>query len=325
MKAKTVLIVALATVSALASASLPAPLAKYVSAIHSANALEASYTVQEIGGSKGTYKVQLAKPNMVKIDMPGKVITVNGDQMMVFMKAQKEHYTKAVDATGIQNLFAEPALRMWAPFFSENAYDNLAATVGDKVRRKGMELTPVKTVVDSNTGKTLTFLFAGNGDLKQNTIELTTSDKTSVIDFTSLLLKADASKDAFALKAPEGSKEIQEADLASADWFTDYDAALAEATKTNRKVLIDCFATWCGPCKMLEKNVHSTAEFKALSKEFVFLKIDVDAQKDIAEKYNIEAMPTTIVTDNTGAEIGRFVGYVPVAEYLAEIRKIVGN
>ena len=59
--------------------------------------------------------------------------------------------------------------------------------------------------------------------------------------------------------------------------------------KNNHLVVLDFFATWCGPCKVL------TPQLESLSKVYtdvVFLKVDVDEFEDIASSHQISAMPT---------------------------------
>ncbi|XP_063994117.1 thioredoxin-2-like isoform X2 [Diachasmimorpha longicaudata] len=63
----------------------------------------------------------------------------------------------------------------------------------------------------------------------------------------------------------------------------------------DKLVIIDFFATWCGPCKVI------APQFEELSKEhpdIVFLKVDVDDNEDIATEYEISSMPTFIFIKN---------------------------
>lgn len=60
-------------------------------------------------------------------------------------------------------------------------------------------------------------------------------------------------------------------------------------------VLIDFFATWCGPCK------HIAPKFEEMSKVFstvTFLKVDVDESAELVDKFNIHAMPTFVFLKN---------------------------
>ena len=59
----------------------------------------------------------------------------------------------------------------------------------------------------------------------------------------------------------------------------------------SKLVVVDFYATWCGPCKMIAPQVE------AMDKEMddvVFLKVDVDEAEDVAQEYNITAMPTFV-------------------------------
>merc|ERR1712107_48945 len=74
-------------------------------------------------------------------------------------------------------------------------------------------------------------------------------------------------------------------------------------------VVVDFFATWCGPCKMIAPHLE---EMDKTMDDVVFLKVDVDDCEDIAAEYNITAMPTFIfikskakVADLTGANVER--------------------
>lgn len=82
------------------------------------------------------------------------------------------------------------------------------------------------------------------------------------------------------------------------------------------KVLVDFFATWCGPCKMLGLVLEKFDEEKVIP----ILKLDVDEVKEVAEKYKVFTIPTLIVFEN-GKEIKRKVGY----QSLDELRKWVND
>lgn len=77
-----------------------------------------------------------------------------------------------------------------------------------------------------------------------------------------------------------------------------------KAVNQDKLVVVDFFATWCGPCKMiapmLEKfsTVYSSAEF---------LKVDVDNLGEVAQEYEVSAMPTIIFFKN-GAVVDKVIG-----------------
>lgn len=71
------------------------------------------------------------------------------------------------------------------------------------------------------------------------------------------------------------------------------------------KTVIDFYATWCGPCKQYAPTLEKLAAEKMPGVNFV--KVDVDKVKDVAQQYQIEALPTTVIMEN-GKETKRLVG-----------------
>lgn len=84
-----------------------------------------------------------------------------------------------------------------------------------------------------------------------------------------------------------------------------------------KKVIVDVYAKWCGPCKML------SAELEAFAKnheDWAILRVDSDVHSALAAEYHIHAVPTAcIVIDGWGKE--SFVGYKPLAEIEAITKK----
>jgi thioredoxin len=78
---------------------------------------------------------------------------------------------------------------------------------------------------------------------------------------------------------------------------------------TNLPKLWDFWATWCPPCKQLKPTIE------ALEKEYEgkieIRSIDVDQNKDLAEKFKVQAIPTLVFLDAKGNELSRIVGLVP--------------
>ena len=73
------------------------------------------------------------------------------------------------------------------------------------------------------------------------------------------------------------------------------------------KVLVDFFATWCGPCKMLAPIVEKVA---SEHEDITVLKIDVDEVPDVAAKYGIRSIPTLILFED-GKAVDMKLGFMP--------------
>jgi thioredoxin 1 len=65
--------------------------------------------------------------------------------------------------------------------------------------------------------------------------------------------------------------------------------------KSNSHVIVDFHASWCGPCHAIAPIYEQLATKNAASDSIAFVKVDVDAQPEIAAKYGISAMPTFLV------------------------------
>jgi len=82
-----------------------------------------------------------------------------------------------------------------------------------------------------------------------------------------------------------------------------------EVTEYNGKVLVDFWASWCPPCKMLAPVVDEVAEEVT---DVKVCKINVDEQPALAMKFKVASIPTLIVFDN-GEEVNRSLGFIPKA------------
>lgn len=87
---------------------------------------------------------------------------------------------------------------------------------------------------------------------------------------------------------------------------------LAKAKAENKVIFMDAYATWCGPCKMMDKNVFAEASVGEFYNErFVNAQIDMEAGEgiELAELYQVRAYPTLLFIDGDGQLVHRAVGY----------------
>ena len=73
-------------------------------------------------------------------------------------------------------------------------------------------------------------------------------------------------------------------------------------------VLVDFFATWCGPCKMLAPVLEELSE--ELTEKAKIVKVDIDQSMDLADEFRITSVPTMILFKN-GKAVESLVGFLP--------------
>ena len=89
-----------------------------------------------------------------------------------------------------------------------------------------------------------------------------------------------------------------------------------EVLNSDKTVLIDFYADWCGPCKAYSPIVESVA---AENEDIKVVKINVDNAQDIVIKYQVMSIPTTVVIKN-GQEVNRAVGMMSKSDLLEMVK-----
>ena len=89
-----------------------------------------------------------------------------------------------------------------------------------------------------------------------------------------------------------------------------------EVLNSDKTVLIDFYADWCGPCKMFSPIIESVAEE---NEDVKVVKIDVDNAQDLAIKYQVMSIPTIVVIKN-GQEVNRNVGVVSKSQIVEMVK-----
>lgn len=96
--------------------------------------------------------------------------------------------------------------------------------------------------------------------------------------------------------------------------FNEFEKILSD----NKLVFVDFFASWCGPCKMFAPVVEQISQ--KYDDRLTVLKVDIDENSEIAEKYSIQSVPTSILFKG-GDAVERVSGMIPASQCSSLIEK----
>ncbi len=114
-------------------------------------------------------------------------------------------------------------------------------------------------------------------------------------------------------------------DEAAVDWRTDLMKALRVAKKQEKRVVVDFYADWCGPCKQMARTTFQAASVRRALEAFVPVKINVDEHRELAAKYDVKALPTSLVLAPSGRTVSREVGYLGSDDYVRFLESAGGD
>lgn len=110
-----------------------------------------------------------------------------------------------------------------------------------------------------------------------------------------------------------------------------YKEVLAAAKAGHKKVFVDAFATWCAPCKELQKRTFKDPAAAAyFNQHFINFSIDVEKGEGIAlaETWQVEGLPTLLIVDENGRVLANHTGFVDgkgLIEFAGEARGKTGS
>ncbi len=111
-------------------------------------------------------------------------------------------------------------------------------------------------------------------------------------------------------------KEVQSMKEKEIFWGYNIDSAITVAAQSNKILMIDFTANWCPPCRKMEKETFSTELIVNKSDEFINIRIDVDKQGEVANKYKSNAnkyggigIPNILFIDKDKKVVRHIIGF----------------
>jgi thioredoxin 1 len=106
-------------------------------------------------------------------------------------------------------------------------------------------------------------------------------------------------------KAPGPRGSVESGPIA---WMSSFDAAKTKADKEHKLLLVDFYATWCGPCKEMKETTWKSPKVIEKAAAFVPVEVDVDQNSSLANQYSISGIPAVVILRPDGTEVDRREG-----------------
>jgi uncharacterized protein YyaL (SSP411 family) len=106
------------------------------------------------------------------------------------------------------------------------------------------------------------------------------------------------------------------------NWRDNWDSALQEAKKEDRRILLELYMDGCPHCARLHSETHADEKVvQAINDKYIPIKLEGRQNMDIVKKFNVTGAPTTLLFSPDGEEKHRFAGYYAPPEYLEQLKK----
>ena len=103
------------------------------------------------------------------------------------------------------------------------------------------------------------------------------------------------------------------------------DAALVQARQEHKPIVLDFFAEWCVPCRRMEKTTLVDPNVAEFLKQVIFVRIDTDANADIAQKLGVVGLPDIRLVAPDGRVLRQLRGFQEAGSFAAELQRLISR
>ncbi|GAA4318936.1 hypothetical protein GCM10023115_45010 [Pontixanthobacter gangjinensis] len=114
---------------------------------------------------------------------------------------------------------------------------------------------------------------------------------------------------------------LSTSNLFATNWYTDLETAQKVAIASNKLIIVDFWADWCGPCKKMDRDVWGEEEVKTVLADYVPLRVDFDTQRQLVNQYGVRGIPYVVIMDANGKVLHNNLGYTDKNQTLRVLEK----
>ncbi|MDY7396157.1 thioredoxin family protein [Aureibaculum sp. 2210JD6-5] len=115
---------------------------------------------------------------------------------------------------------------------------------------------------------------------------------------------------------------ILSSNIVKADnWLYSLEDAQKLAIATNKLILVDFWASWCGPCHRMDSESWSKEEVKIVMDNYVSVQIDIDTHRSLARKYGVKGIPFVFILDANGEVVYKQMSYMGKSKVIKLLEK----
>ena len=114
-------------------------------------------------------------------------------------------------------------------------------------------------------------------------------------------------------------------DLKSIVWESSFEDAMKRARAEGKPIMIDFYAPWCGPCKMMDAQTYPDAAVIGQSGNWVSVKIDGEKRPDVMQTYGVTGYPTILWVQSNGQPLESTTGFVAAPEFAGMMQNAWGK